>query len=81
VLVPERAIGLDQGRRYVCVVGPDGRVEHRTVEPGIQDGDLRVIVKGLSGEERIVVEGIQKARDGALVNPVEPGGPSTSDGA
>jgi RND family efflux transporter MFP subunit len=81
VLVPERAIGLDQGRRYVCVVGSDGRVEHRTVEPGIQDGDLRVIVKGLSGDEKIVVEGIQKARDGALVRPVEASGPSTSDGA
>jgi len=80
VLVPERAIGLDQGRRYVCVVGTDDRVEHRTVEPGIQDGDLRVIVKGLSGDERIVIEGIQKARDGAVVRPVEAGGPSTSDG-
>ncbi|MFM8415791.1 MAG: efflux RND transporter periplasmic adaptor subunit [Planctomycetota bacterium] len=71
VLVPERAIGLDQGRRYVCVVGPDGRVEHRTVEPGSQEGDLRVITKGLTGDERIVVEGLQKARDGAVVRPVE----------
>lgn len=72
VLVPERAIGLDQGRRYVCVVGPDDRVEHRTVELGSQEGDLRVITKGLSGDERIVVEGIQRARDGAVVRPVEP---------
>jgi RND family efflux transporter MFP subunit len=81
VLVPERAIGLDQGRRYVCVVGPDGRVEHRTVEPGIQDGALRVIEKGLSGEERIVIEGLQKARDGTIVRPVEASDASTSDGA
>jgi RND family efflux transporter MFP subunit len=71
VLVPERAIGLDQGRRYVCVVGADDRVEHRTVELGPSEGDLRVIVKGLSGDERIVVEGLQKARDGAVVRPVE----------
>jgi multidrug efflux system membrane fusion protein len=71
VLVPERAIGLDQGRRYVCVVGPDDRVEHRTVGLGIQEGELRVITKGLAGDERIVVEGIQKARDGAVVRPVE----------
>ena len=70
VLVPERAIGLDQGRRYVCVVGSDDRVEHRTVEVGSQEGDLRVITKGLTGDERIVVEGLQKARDGALVKPV-----------
>jgi multidrug efflux system membrane fusion protein len=71
VLVPERAIGLDQGRRYVCVVGSDDRVEHRTVEPGVREGDLRVITKGLTGDERIVVEGLQKARDGAVVRPVE----------
>jgi RND family efflux transporter MFP subunit len=70
LLVPERAIGLDQGRRYVCVVGPDDRVEHRTVELGPSEGDLRVITKGLEGDERIVVEGIQKARDGAVVRPV-----------
>ena len=76
VLVPERAIGLDQGRRYVCVVGLDDRVEHRTVEPGILEGDLRVITRGLGGDERIVVEGLQKARAGVVVRPVEAAGES-----
>ncbi len=71
LLVPDRAIGIDQSRRYVCVVGADHRVEHRTVVPGMLDGDLRVIVEGLTGDERIVIEGIQKARDGAVVRPVE----------
>lgn len=71
VLVPQRAIGIDQGRRYVCVIGTDDRVEHRTVELGGQEDDLRVITKGLTGDERIVVEGLQKARDGAVVRPVE----------
>jgi len=52
-------------------VGPDDRVEHRTVDLGIQEGELRVIPKGLAGDERVVVEGIQKARDGAVVRPVE----------
>jgi len=70
VLVPDRAIGIDQGRRYVCVVDADGRVEHRTVVPGVLDGGLRVIAKGLSGDEQIVVEGLQKARDGGIVRPV-----------
>jgi RND family efflux transporter MFP subunit len=74
VLVPERAIGIDQGRRYVCVVGPDDKVEHRTVELGSREGDLRVITKGLTGDERIVVEGLQKARAGAVVRPVEASG-------
>ncbi len=71
LLIPERAIGLDQGRRYVCVVGPDDRVEHRAVEPGILDGELRVITQGLTGDERVVIEGLQKARAGGLVRPVE----------
>lgn len=74
VLVPERAIGVDQGRRYVCVIGADDRVEHRTVELGLEDGDLRVITRGLSGDERIVVEGLQKARDGAVVRPMDQAG-------
>ena len=74
VLVPERAIGIDQGRRYVCVVGSDDRVEHRTVEVGGQEDDLRVITKGLAGDERIVVEGLQKARDGSVVRPVAAAG-------
>jgi RND family efflux transporter MFP subunit len=70
LLVPDRAIGIDQSRRYVCVIGGDDRVEHRTVELGSLDGDMRVITKGLSGDERVVVEGIQKARDGSVVRPV-----------
>jgi multidrug efflux pump subunit AcrA (membrane-fusion protein) len=70
VLVPDRAIGIDQGRRYVCVVDDDNRVERRTVEPGGLDGGLRVINEGLTGDERIVIEGLQKARDGAAVRPV-----------
>jgi RND family efflux transporter MFP subunit len=71
LLVPDRAIGIDQSRRYVCLVGNDGRVEHRTVELGPLDGDMRVIRSGLTGGERVVIEGIQKARDGAIVQPVE----------
>ncbi len=71
LLVPDRAIGIDQSRRYVCVVGADNRVEHRTVTLGILDGDLRVITSGLTGDERIVIEGIQKAREEAVVRPVE----------
>lgn len=70
VLVPDRAIGIDQGRRYVSVVDDDGRVERRTVVPGILDGGLRVIAEGLSGDEWVVVEGLQKARDGGLVRPI-----------
>ncbi len=71
LLVPDRAIGIDQSRRFVCVVGNDDRVEHRTVTLGTLDGDMRVITHGLAGDERVVIEGIQKARDGAVVRPVD----------
>ena len=70
VLVPDRAVGIDQGRRYVCVVDEDGRVEHRTVLLGGLDDGLRVVTEGLTGTERIVIDGLQKARDGAAVRPV-----------
>ena len=74
VLVPELAIGIDQGRRYVAVVDPENRVIHRPVETGRSVADpggmLRVIERGLDGTERLVVSGLARARDGSLVRPV-----------
>jgi len=74
VLVPELAIGIDQGRRYVAVVDPENRVIHRPVETGRSVADpggiLRVIERGLDGDERLVVSGLARARDGSLVLPV-----------
>jgi RND family efflux transporter MFP subunit len=71
LLISDRAIGIDQGRRYVCVVGGDGRVEHRTIVPGFLDGDLRVVTKGLAAGDRVIVAGLHRAREGAVVRPVE----------
>ena len=71
LLVAERAIGIDQARRYVAVVGPDDRVEYRTVTPGPIDGGLRVVAGGLAPEDRVVTEGLLRARPGGLVRPVE----------
>jgi multidrug efflux system membrane fusion protein len=74
VLVPELAIGVDQGRRYVAVVDHENRVMHRPVETGRSvanpTGMLRVITHGLDGSERLVVSGMARARDGSLVRPV-----------
>jgi RND family efflux transporter MFP subunit len=74
VLVPELAIGIDQGRRYVAVVDPEHRVIHRPVETGRSVADpggmLRVIERGLNGDERLVISGLARARDGSLVLPV-----------
>lgn len=71
LLVADRAIGTDQGRRYVAVVGADDRVTHRTVTPTFLDGGLRVIAAGLEPGDRVVVGGLQRAREGIVVRPTE----------
>ena len=71
LLVADRAIGTDQGRRYVAVVGADDRVEHRTVTPTFLDDGLRVVAAGLAPGDRVVIGGLQRAREGAVVRPTE----------
>ncbi|TWB36493.1 efflux RND transporter periplasmic adaptor subunit [Nitrospirillum pindoramense] len=69
LLVDDRAIGTDQDKKYVLVVGDDNKVAYREVAlGGMQDG-LRVITKGLKAGERIVVNGVQFARPGDTVKP------------
>lgn len=67
VLIDERAVGTDQDRKFVFVVDAAERVEYREIEPGaLQDG-LRVVLRGLRPGERIVVNGLQRVRPGALI--------------
>lgn len=70
VLVPDIAIGTDQTQRFVWVVGDDHMPQRRLVEPGGAVGDLRIIRKGLSAGDRIVVNGIVRVRPGAPVTPI-----------
>ena len=67
VLIADLAVATDQDRRFVWVVGPDGKVEHRTVKLGPLNGGLRVVREGLTTADRIVVRGLQRVRPGALV--------------
>jgi len=69
LLVPQRAVGEVQGRRLVAVVKPDNTVELRPVKVAEKIDNLWIIDEGLKAGENIVVEGIQKARPGATVNP------------
>jgi RND family efflux transporter MFP subunit len=69
MLVPEVALGSDQGGRYVLVVNKDNVVEQRKVDAGPQVGALRVIDKGLSKDDRVVVGGIMRAIPGQKVDP------------
>lgn len=69
LLVTERAIGTDQGRKYVYVVNDKNRVERRDVTlDRVVDG-LQVIAEGIKPGEWIIVNGIQRVRDGLEVNP------------
>ena len=69
LLVPDVALGSDQGGRYVLVVNKDDVVEQRKVEIGQTVDDMRVIEKGLSKEDRVVVAGILRAVPGQKVDP------------
>jgi RND family efflux transporter MFP subunit len=88
VLVAEKAIGTQQGEKYVLTVDKENKVVLRKVELGaLQSDDLRVIRSGLSGDERVVVNGMQRARPKATVTaqagemPVRPVLPDTQPAA
>lgn len=70
LLVPENALGLDQRGRYVLVVEADDMVATRTVKTGMQTEDgLVVVEEGLTGNEWVIVNGLQRARPGTKVTP------------
>jgi membrane fusion protein, multidrug efflux system len=69
IVVPEKALIAVQGSYSVGVVGPDKKVQLRRVEVGTSVNGLRVIDKGISEGDSIVVEGVQKISDGAPVDP------------
>jgi membrane fusion protein (multidrug efflux system) len=69
LLVPQRAVSDVQGRNMVAVVGPENKIDIRTVKVGEQIGPDRIISEGLNAGEKIVAEGIQKVKAGTVVNP------------
>jgi multidrug efflux system membrane fusion protein len=70
VLVPERAIGTDQARKFVVVVGADGQPQFRPVQLGALQGGMRVIGGGaVKPGENVVVDGLQRIIPGVPVAP------------
>ena len=69
LLVPDAALGSDQGGRYVLVVDKDNVVEQRKVTIGPKVGELRAIESGLTAGDRVVVAGILRAIPGQKVDP------------
>jgi RND family efflux transporter MFP subunit len=77
MLVPESALGSDQGTRYLFVVSADGRAQRLNVEPGLQRGDKREVRavwqpgkserRTLTSADRVIVRGLQRVRSGVEV--------------
>jgi multidrug efflux system membrane fusion protein len=82
LLLPDTAIATDQSRKIVFVVKDDNTVEAKPVVLGPLDEGLRVIREGLKAEDRVIVDGLQRARVGAKVSPhpaAAPAGGKTGD--
>jgi multidrug efflux pump subunit AcrA (membrane-fusion protein) len=69
LLVPDAALGMDQGGRYLLVVNADHAVAQKHVTAGPLRGTLRVIETGLDPEDLVVVDGLQRAVPGQTVDP------------
>jgi membrane fusion protein, multidrug efflux system len=69
LLVPDVAIATDQARKIVFVVKDDNTVEAKPVTLGPLDDGLRVVREGLKPEDRVIVDGLQRARVGSKVSP------------
>ena len=70
-LVPDVAVGSDQRGKYVLVVTGEGIVQRRSVEVGEAEGAYRRVISGLKTADRVIVNGIQRARPGGKVVPVD----------
>jgi RND family efflux transporter MFP subunit len=69
LLIPDEAIGSDQTQRFAFVVNDQNTVEYRKIEAGPLIDGLRVIRHGLKAEDWVIVNGVQRVRTGAKVDP------------
>lgn len=69
LLVDERAVGTDQNKRFVWVVGADHKAAYREVSLGAAVGGLRIVSAGLKAGEQVVVNGLQRVRPGVELAP------------
>jgi membrane fusion protein (multidrug efflux system) len=69
LLVPQRAVAELQGSYQIALVGQDNKIHIKTVQVGEQIGSDWLIDKGLAANDRVVAEGLQKIKDGQVVDP------------
>ncbi len=71
LVIPESALGSDQGRKFLYVIGAGDKAIYRPVTVGAAlEGGKRVVLEGLSSGERFVVEGLQRVKPDAPVKPI-----------
>ena len=71
IKVPQRAVQINQQGQFVLLVDAEGKVMVRPIKTGSMAGMDFIIAEGLQGGEQIIVNGIQKARPGSIVKPVQ----------
>lgn len=69
LLVPEKAIGFDQSKKFVYVIDDKNAVEYREVTLGDKLESNRIVLSGLNVGDRVIVDGVQHVRPGAVVDP------------
>ena len=69
ILIPDAAIVTDQSRKVVLTVKDDGTVMPKIIRPGPSYENLRIVRSGLEASDRIVIDGVMRARPGAKVTP------------
>ncbi|MES5098451.1 efflux RND transporter periplasmic adaptor subunit [Agrobacterium sp. BA1120] len=69
IVITDRAIGTDQDKKFVFVVDGENKVNYRQIKPGPAADGLRVVESGLAAGDKIVVNGLQRIRPGAVVAP------------
>lgn len=72
ITITEKAIGTDQNRKFVYVVGSDGTAQYRAVQLGDSVGGERIVTSGLEAGEKVIIDGLMKVRPGAKVQPMSP---------
>ncbi|WP_339719002.1 efflux RND transporter periplasmic adaptor subunit [uncultured Paraglaciecola sp.] len=70
ILVPDTSVGTDQSRKFVYVVNSENKIERKFVSLGeLHTQELRIISDGLTPKDNVIVNGMMRARPGALVTP------------
>lgn len=80
LLVPEQAVGFDQGQAFVLVVTPQQQTEYRRVQLGAAQGGQRAVAAGLRAGEQVVASGLMKLRPGMKVQ-AQPAAPAQAQAA